>query len=175
MTRLAPIAMVAALLGFLAACLASPGMARAQDAPLPFKVELIDTGIYEVGGVEVRAAPGTASGKVATLEEIRLIQITSEVPAKLGSTFGFRYRLLGVPEGPLGSLSMRALHPPMRGPDGRVTSTSSADTEVDGVRGVGEGAVAYTLSEPFEVLRGTWELQLLYKGKPVLARTFVLK
>ena len=150
--------------------------ARAQDAPFPFKAEIVDFGLYEhVGPVEIRPAPNTASGKVAEHDELRLVRATDEVPAVLGSTFGFRYVVLGVPDGLLEGFAIRALHPPMRGPDGRISSTSTTRTELFGIRGIAGGEIAYTLSEPFEVLRGTWQLQVLYKGKPVLSKSFVLK
>ena len=143
---------------------------------VPFKAEILDTGLYEVvGNVETRPAPGTASGSAALHEELRLIQAGTNVKAVRGATFGFRYRLFELSDGSIPGLELRALHPAMRGPDGRISRSSKVPTEVFVTGGEGRGDVAYTLSEPFEVLRGDWELQLLYLGSVILSKKFQLQ
>jgi hypothetical protein len=154
---------------------ASPVLAQPKLVT-PFKAEILEVGMYEVvGAVAQRPAPGTAAGTASEHEDLRLIQVGTQVKATRGTTFGFRYRLSEVADGPVQGLQLRALHPPMRGPDGRVNSSSTASTEVLASGGEARGDVAYTLSEPFEVLRGDWELQLLYSGRVILSQRFKLQ
>jgi hypothetical protein len=154
---------------------ASPCWAQSKLV-VPFKAEIVEVGVYEVvGTVAQRPAPGTASGTASEHEELQLIQVGTQVKATRGTTFGFRYRVSNVADGSIQGLQLRALHPPMRGPDGRVNSSSTASTEVLASGGEARGDVAYTLSEPFEVLRGDWELQLLYAGRVILSQRFTLQ
>jgi len=148
----------------------------AQAKVVPLRAEILDAGIYEVvGAVETRPAPGTATGSAGLHEELRLIQAGLTLKAVRGVTFGFRYRLLEVPDGPVPGLELRALHPAMRGPDGRVSRSSAVSTEALASGGEARGDVAYTLSEAFEVLPGDWELQLVHRGRVILSRQFKLQ
>jgi hypothetical protein len=154
---------------------ASPCWAQSKLV-VPFKAEIVEVGVYEVvGAATQRPAPGTAAGTASEHEDLRLIQVGTQVKAIRGTTFGFRYRLSDVPDGSIPGLQLRALHPSMRGPGGRVSSSSTASTEVFASGGEARGDVAYTLSEPFEVLRGDWELQLLYSGRVILSQPFKLQ
>ena len=162
-----------ALLAFLLAATSCWGQAKVV---VPFKAEILDTGLYDViGNVETRPAPGTAAGSATLHEDLQLIQAGTNVKAVRGKTFGFRYRLFDLPDGPVRGLELQALHPAMRGPDGRISRSSKVSTEVFVTGGEGRGDVAYTLSEPFEVLRGDWELQLLYLGSVILSKQFKLQ
>jgi hypothetical protein len=70
---------------------------------------------------------------------------------------------------------MRALHPPMKGEDGKRRTVSTAPVSLDAEQGVAENDLVYTLSDAAEVLPGRWRLQLLDRGTVVLARACELK
>jgi Domain of unknown function (DUF3859) len=105
------------------------------------------------------------------------IRISAETvfKAERGKSFGFTFRITGLPEGPTPDFEMRAVHPPMKGPSGSTSSVSTAATEVFTDGGVAENEILYTLSEEFEVLPGQWTLQLLFKGQPVISKRFTLQ
>jgi hypothetical protein len=139
-------------------------------------VEVVREGQFEVlGDPEMSAAPETAAGKVGSHDSVQLISESKTLKAVRGATFGFTYLIKGVPDGEMSRFEMRALHPPMTGPSGKTTTESRVDTQVFGEQGVAVNDIIYVLAEPFEVLPGNWTLQLLYKGKAVVSRQFVLQ
>ncbi|EXI73234.1 MAG: hypothetical protein AW07_02848 [Candidatus Accumulibacter sp. SK-11] len=102
-----------------------------------------------------------------------------EVTAELGVSFGFRYRVTGLPAGKTKVFEMRAIHPPMKQPDGRTTTVSTAPALFlaegdDCMYECNISEIVYTLSEPYQVLPGKWLLQLLDRGQVVLGREFNL-
>jgi len=110
---------------------------------------------------------------------IEFVKPSRDVTAELGVSFGFRYRVTGLPAGKTKVFEMRAIHPPMKGPDGRTTTVSTAPALF-----LGEGddcmyecnisEIVYTLSEPYQVLPGKWLLQLVDRGQVMLSREFDL-
>jgi Domain of unknown function (DUF3859) len=172
LTRLTAVVLTFAL----AACSAPPSAVPAPSDALPYQVEVVREGQFEVlGEPEISTAPDTAAGKVSAHTNAQLISESTTLKAERGATFGFTYLIKGVPDGELPGFEMRALHPPMTGPSGKTTTESRADTEVFGEQGVAVNDIIYVLAEPFEVLPGKWTLQLLYKGKVVVSRQFVLQ
>jgi hypothetical protein len=59
---------------------------------------------------------------------IEFVKPSGDVTAKLGVSFGFRYRVRGLPAGRTKVFEMRAIHPPMNRPDGSTTTVSTAPT-----------------------------------------------
>ncbi|MBX7133823.1 MAG: DUF3859 domain-containing protein [Fimbriimonadaceae bacterium] len=150
--------------------------AAVSSAPAPFRGVVEEAGTFEVVGARIdSAAPDTAAGKTSIVDEIRLIEAAHDPKAELGITFGFRYRLEGVPSGDIDELEMRAIHPVMKGLDGTTRDRSTAPEYAYGQSGGAYGFIVYTLSEPFEVVPGPWHIQLLYKGRVVISQEFILK
>ena len=144
-------------------------------APNTVTAEIIDSGVYRVSGVTTGyAAGGTAAGKVGIHEKEELISASTTLRAEKGATFGYRYRIVGNYDGPAEGLEMRAIHPVLRGPDGRLSTTSTAGKLVVFVRGKAEDAVLYTLDQDFEVVPGEWTLEILLNRQVLLSRTFTL-
>lgn len=153
-----------------------PGWAGAIVTP-PSSIagEVIDHGLVVVPGAVVnKAAPDTAAGRTGTYDKARFVHNTNVIPAKQGTAFGFRYRLSGLQRG-TESFEMRAIHPAMKGPDGRERTVSAASFVVESVDGLYEDDLIYKLSEPFEVLQGKWVLQILYQGRQLISREFLLQ
>jgi Domain of unknown function (DUF3859) len=80
----------------LAACLLflPPDDARAQAVQA---VEITEFGIYTTDNPTSSAAPGTASGRIDEVSNIKLVQSTATIPARVGVEFGFRYKIVGQP------------------------------------------------------------------------------
>lgn len=148
----------------------------AHTTRIPFKAVVVEVGIFQPfgGGVD-SVASDTSAGRTTVLDEIRLIAPHRTLRAEQGVTFGFRYRLEGVPDGEVRDLEMRVIHPAMMGPDGLARTQSVAPTYEVGSNGSATGFLVYTLSEPFEVLSGRWVLQLLHQGRVVISQEFMLE
>ncbi len=152
-----------------------PAGAATADPP-PFKVQILEEGVFgKPQGIVNLPAPGTAAGKKGEHDEVRLLVATRRLKAELGATFGFRYKLTGMPRNKEMLLEMRAVHPPMKGPGGKTSEISVAPIEVFSTDGSYEDDIIYTLAEPFEVLPGRWLLQITYQGKQLMSREFTLE
>src|SRR6185369_16928317 len=84
----------AAALALLAFPSLAPGLARA-DQP---RVEILDYGIYATGPRTTVPMPISVSGKMNLVSDVRLTEKTREIMGQLGTSFGFRYRVYGVPD-----------------------------------------------------------------------------
>ena len=178
MTRLAMLSTIRLLL-LAAAAVASAGVpshAAAPAAAFPYRAEILEEGLFRPVDAQTRSGVrGTASGRVHEHAAVELVQATRSFAAARGLTFGYRYRISGLPKKAVAGFAMRALHPAMKGADGKSRTVSTARTFVDAENGVAENEIVYTLNDAAEVLPGKWELQLLYRGQVVLAREFELK
>jgi hypothetical protein len=171
---------VSRLLLLLAVLSAGPLAGRAQPAAgapaFAFRAEVLEEGVFKpVGPQTSRRERGAATGTAHEHDALQLVESTRSLRAAQGITFGFRYRLSGLPGKEPAGFSMRALHPPMKGADGKRRTVSTAPLALEAEQGVAENDIVYTLGEPAEVLPGRWQLQLLHRGRVVLAREFELK
>jgi hypothetical protein len=140
------------------------------------EVALIDEGVYEtLGDTQNIAAPQTAAGKVGEHGGLNLLIATNSLIAKKGTTFGFRFTIKGSYDGPISGFEMHAVHPPMRGVDGKTHTTQTAPIEIDFEKGIAYHDVVYILSEDFEVLPGEWALEIRFQGKSLVSRRFLLR
>lgn len=137
--------------------------------------EMVEFGTYKVSGnVEYRAAGRTAAGKIGDHESEELVLSTTVLRAELGAAFGFVYEIRGPYDGEAKGFEIRAIHPALRRPDGRLNSTSTAEVPLFFEGGRVKNTLVYRLSEPYEVAPGTWTLQVLFRGRPLLSKTFTL-
>jgi Domain of unknown function (DUF3859) len=156
-----------------AVCLAPQAAAQTS---VKFDAFITQYGLFDLfGDQNDTAAPNTAAGKVSDHDSSRLVETTTTVKARKGVVFGFKYEIRGLRDGEHSGFEMRVTHPPMKGPDGRVSTLSQAPTFIDSQAGVAGNDLLYKLSQDFEVLPGQWTLEALYQGRVVLSKTFVLQ
>src|SRR5713101_7655125 len=83
-----------------------------------------EVGIYQA---QVLTSETNAAGaKLQGLDEFKLVKSTTNVPARVGVRFGFRYEILGTPTNAPITLMMVAKHPPIKNP--RTGKLQSEDT-----------------------------------------------
>jgi hypothetical protein len=181
----------------LAACLLflPPDDARAQAVQA---VEITEFGIYTTDNPTSSAAPGTASGMIDEVSNIKLVQSTATIPARVGVEFGFRYKIVGQPGAapppqagssilgiqltappppPIPSVNLKYVtripKPGMRNPEtGNVTLTNVFYQEHE----IGEELYRlYRLTERWEVVPGTWTLEIWDGEQKLSSRDFLLK
>jgi Domain of unknown function (DUF3859) len=174
----------------------SSGLAHAQAIQ---SIEITEYGVYTTETATSAAAPGTASGKLDQVTNIKLLQSTTSVPAHVGIEFGFRYKINGQPAAApppqardtiLGmQLTPPAVPPPrtgvnlkyvthipkpgMRNPEtGNVTLTNIFYQE----HKVGEELYRlYRLVEPWEIVPGIWTLEIWDGDRKLLSQDFLVK
>ncbi len=69
------------------------------QTPQISRIDVIEYGIYRAEATKRTDTPGTAGGYVVSVTNITNIQVTRTVPARLGVKFGFRYNVVGMPNG----------------------------------------------------------------------------
>src|SRR5215212_2754678 len=134
-------------------------------------VEVIDYGIYQLKPTgELRKAPGTGSGKWSVTSEPRLLKKTDSIPARIGTTFGIKYKILGTPKDDPVEILFRVRHPKILNPEtGKSVSVEQCKVTVL------IGAVdyrGYTLGSGADLQPARWVLQILVNSKIVVEHEF---
>jgi hypothetical protein len=151
---------VAAALAF--ALLAQPSLAGQP------RVEILDHGIYETGTRTTVPMPISVGGKMNLVSNVRLMEKTQLVMGQLGTSFGFRYRIHGVPSG--ANITIRTLHPRLTNPE-TGKSMNYSEREQEGGDG-GDRYTGYSFDSSYEIAEGEWTFQILYEGRVIGEQKF---
>ena len=92
----------------LTASLTSP----TDQAPHVDHVAVVDYGIYTGDTATSTPAPGTSTGQVTFVSNLQLAEATRTIPARLGVRFGFRFDVVGEPQGKTVTLHAVTIFPP---------------------------------------------------------------
>jgi hypothetical protein len=159
------------LFGLLAAAL-SITVAHAQT-PRVERIEITEFGIYDLKRTKTVDAPGTATGSMLETEG-KLIQKTSVIPARLGISFGFSYRIIGSPAN--GRVTLKDVNivpePGLRNPKTRNIIFREEVAVVRTMRGVHRSD--YSLGQEWTLLPGTWTFQLWLGDRKLAEQVFTL-
>jgi Domain of unknown function (DUF3859) len=147
--------------------------ANAQSARVD-RIDIIEKGIYQAETLKQVENSSTALGRTHTVGNIKNVESTTTVPARLGVRFGFRYKLIGSPNGVQVPIKIVTKFPAegLRNPTKRETTYS--DNEVDNLNIGGESYREYQLEENWEVVPGKWSFELWYNDKKMAEQTFTL-
>jgi hypothetical protein len=145
------------------------GAAPAQ-APQVDRVDFVEYGIYTLDRViEGRDGFGI---KEARATNIRHAASLRTIPAEIGVTFGFRYKVIGSPNGAPVDLRKIVIFPP----PGIFPPLAAGSIERDEFRlhaKVGETSyVSYTLEDDFELVPGVWEIEIWNGERKLGSQTF---
>ncbi len=150
------------------ALLALPGFAPARAMAEQPSVEILDFGIYATGPRTTVPMPISVSGKMNLVSNVRLTEKTGEVLGQLGTSFGFRYRLHGVPDGAV--ITIRTRHPRLTNPDTGKSMTYGEREQA--VTDGGERYTGYSFDASYEIAEGEWSFQILYEGRIIGEQKF---
>jgi len=155
---------VVSVLALLMLFVAQPALARDGAGVL---VE--DYGVYETRADKRVPHPNSATGEMNIISHLRFLRKAKTISAQLGRSFGWRYRLKGVPDN--ARITFRTVHPPITNPDTGRTKTSSWRTitvkKPSNLRYTG-----YTFDYTWELAEGRSAFQVLYGGKVIGERAF---
>ena len=147
------------------------GAAYAQGLEVQ-RLDVTDFGIYaldrEISG---RDQQGIILG---TATNIQHTSTQRTVPAQIGVTFGFRYRIVGKPEGATIPLKKVIIYP---APGLQTPSSSSRvrKAEFKHEAKIGEtNTELYTLEDQFELVPGTWMLEMWLGNRKLASQPFRL-
>ncbi len=133
-------------------------------------VEVLEYGIFrKIVSRDVRS-PDTISGTGHDVPEVVLLECTTNIPARIGTSFGFRVKVPTHSSEGTDAYAAKCIHP-------RLTDPSSGRSgEIDRWDAPGfagnVGYVGYTLDHDWELVPGSWTIQLFVGSKLVAEKTF---
>jgi hypothetical protein len=130
-----------------------------------------EVGIYDARVIKRLPTAGVSSGTNEWLDSISLIQATTNVPARLGTRFGFRYTIQGSPSNAPIKLTMISEHPPYKNPETGKTQTRDV-YELDSW--IGSTFTSYSFDYAWELVSGEFKFQVWHKGKKLCEQSFMV-
>jgi hypothetical protein len=158
-----------ALMAFLA-------LATGAGAQTPYvdRIEILQSGIFQADETKKMAAPGTAAGAVSDLGNIRHVRTTGSVPGQIGVRFGYRYRVIGRPNGANVALRFVTLipSPGIRNPK---TGNTVVRGEYSREKTIGgESYRDYGFDDPWEIVPGVWTLEIWQGDRKLVSQSFTV-
>jgi hypothetical protein len=160
-----------AIAGMAALLLALPGLAQAQTIE---RIDVVDWGLTRSQLTETLAAPGTAAGAEKVVEDVVFVQKTTRVPARLKTSFGVRFVVVGAPKGQEVALEERWLLP---APGLRNPQTGNVHRqEANAIKlKIGDKAYrGYGFDEEWELVPGDWTVEIWSGRRKLLSQTFTV-
>jgi hypothetical protein len=138
------------------------------------RIDVVKHGIYSVEidrTVDNQDLPG---GRNTYVSNIQNTKVTSDIPARIGMTFGFEYVVRGTPDDAELTLQKVIRVPPqgLRDPITRSTFYRSEDGAA--VRIGRQSYAGYTLEYDWELVPGLWTFELWYQGRKLAEQVFMI-
>ena len=160
-------------LALLAAGLGTGAPATGQ-IPQVERLELVDHGVFQLQTGSRTPAPGTATGSAAEGEGATLIERTGRVPARAGVSFGIRFRVVGPGNGDFVFLDAVWLFPePGMANHATGKAYRRQTTNMRVALGTLSGSF-YLFEEPWELLPGTWGVEIWQGRRKLLEQAFTV-
>jgi len=137
-------------------------------------IEIVETGIYAVETTKLKPSSDTAAGYLGTVDEIRLVKSTTTIPAVQGTSFGMRYKILGVPKD--ARVELRLLtRLPAQGVHNPTTGEITFRNELSVERTIGDVHFrGYALRNEWEAVPGIWTFEFWYKDRKLAEQSFTV-
>jgi len=149
----------------LAGCLPLTLFAQAEIHVTGAKIT--EVGIYE--SKVVTDQTNSVGIKLEGLDNFKLVLSTTNVPARIGITFGFRYEILGTPTNAPIILTMVTKHPPIRN---LVTGQDETTDTYPLKSWIGKTYTSCSFDEKSDCVPGTWTFEVWYEGKELCEQSF---
>ena len=150
------------LLTFLAA-------ANAQT-PRIDRIEITEAGIYQRGNI----VSDPTRGNDAMIDSAKLVKSTTTIPARIGTTFGFRGKLVGQPSGGKITLKKVTRFPPP-GIRNSVTGQMQMSEDENIIGSI--GAEFFTdgrFDDPDDMIPGNWVMEIWYENQKLAQQQFMV-
>ena len=156
--------LLAILAGFMVVAVVAAHFAI-RTGVRPDGAEIIEYGIYEVERTgETDEADLGPAPLVQYLKAYSLVEQTDRVPNTPGTSFGIEFVVTAIFEVGEADISVRNLHPPIRG----LTQTQWTQRGIVGEKDFG----GYTLDHDSARVQGTWTFQVISEGEVLAEKSF---
>jgi hypothetical protein len=158
-------------LSLIAAILALAVRATAQDIMSVNEAVVTEAGIYTGRVVQTNGVPAGVAGIAHDLDSVTLVQGTTNIPARVGTRFGFRYSTRGAIWNAPIVLTIVGEHPPIKDPkSGKVLTRDEFKVNSS----VYQPYVIYTFDENWEAVPGNWKFEVWHQGKKLCEQSFTV-
>lgn len=157
----------------LAACLlvSFVSSANAQQARID-RIDIVEFGIYtsdrKLDSIDAQGV------KRNTIDNVRHAATTTTIPLQKDVQFGYRYKIIGRPEGAQVDIKLVTNYP---APGLRTPSSQKPVMRSERIRKrlIGETSIAtYTLEDDFELVPGVWTFEVYDGSSKLVTKTFTL-
>lgn len=164
-------------LASLAVVALSAPQARAQDMRVD-RLEIVESGFYDAAKTTVTGTTPSAGSVTGTVQELRDVKLLADPPAtgaRVGIGFGVRFRSFGERDGERAMLRSvwKIPEPGIVNPTSHTAyreSVADFPTVIGTVHWRG-----YGFDEPWEVVPGTWTLEIWQGDRKLLEKSFEIK
>ena len=143
----------------------------AQEKVSVTGASVTEVGIYTARVIKKFDVPGVTSGTNEGLDSFSLARATTNIPARIGTRFGFRYTIHGTPSNAPIVLKMVGEHPPFKDPK---TGKSQSRDEYELQSWIGQTYASYSLDEEWELVPGKWKFEVWHKDKKLCEQSFTV-
>lgn len=141
--------------------------------PKAFSASLVDFGTYSGTGGKKFSAKNTAIGEVTSYKETNLIESGDTIVAKSNLIFGFRYSFNNFPASDLNPrVTIKVQHPEMKNPETKVSLSESYWDDAVFTNPKDINTAGWAFEKHWEKLPGKWTIQIYYKKKLMIEKTF---
>lgn len=139
------------------------------------RVDILEKGVFALETGEQTQDPGTPTGEITAVTTARLLDATETIPARVGTEFGFRYVVVGEPDGTEVALDIVNLYPaPGLSPPGGEAPLRRSDYRR--TRKIGEAAyLGYGFENAWETVPGTWTFEIWHDGRKLAEQSFTVE
>jgi len=130
--------------------------------------------VTEVGIYESRVATTQTNSvglKFAGSDNFKLITSTTNIPAKIGTVFGFRYEISGTPSNAPIILMMITVHPPL-------TNAATGEIETNAMyrlkSWIGQTYMSCSLDEQSDCVPGPWHFEVWHERTKLCEQSFLV-
>jgi hypothetical protein len=152
----------------LLACIL-PASLFGQDAISVTGAKVTEVGIYQA---KVLTDQTNAAGvQLQGIDEFKLVRSTTNVPARIGVRFGFRYEILGTPANAPVMLTMVVKHPPIKNPaTGKLETKDTYPLK----SWIGKTYTSGSLDDESDLVTGPYTFEVWHEGKKLCEQSIQL-
>lgn len=144
------------------------------QTPYVDRIEILQSGIFTAQKTATTAVPGATGGAISSLSGIQHVRTTDSIPGQLGIRFGFRFKIIGRPDGASVTLRYIILTPPpgIRDPKSGNTIMRS---EYSRERTVGQESYRdFGFDDAWEIVPGVWTFEIWQGDRKLTSKTFTV-
>ena len=135
-------------------------------------IQILEYGIYKSQIKEKLKANETVEGTWTLIEKVVLVTKTDSIPAKVGTQFGFWYKVNGEPEGEEITLLFKNKLPGLKNP--AKEEIIHEEKYANKIKIGTSGYKGYVFEFDWETVPGKWTFEIFYKDKKLAEQSFII-